>query len=275
MLRKTCVPFLVGARGAAVAKEVATQSVATDLSPELRRPDPRNTSLFFTQAEAEAKAQRRRSSNAHQFLSTAAERAVASSSLLPGTAEGGQGAIAQFKEGFQRFKSEVISQHREFFRDLASAQSPQVMVIACCDSRVDPALLLGASPGDIFIVRNIANLVPPFERQGNYHGTSAALEYAVRNLKVRWCRVITRRADLRRGRAPLVATSRGETACCDALFTQVQHIMILGHKNCGGVRALMGRADASKTTNDFIDKCVRDPADSNVPAHTHCSRTCD
>lgn len=59
------------------------------------------------------------------------------------------------------------------------------MVIACCDSRVDPALLLGAGPGDIFMVRNIANLVPPFERQGNFHGTSAALEYAVRFLKAR------------------------------------------------------------------------------------------
>lgn len=61
---------------------------------------------------------------------------------------------------------------------------PQVMVIACCDSRVDPALLMGAGPGDIFTVRNIANLVPPFERQGSYHGTSAALEYAVCSLKV-------------------------------------------------------------------------------------------
>lgn len=93
--------------------------------------------------------------------------------------------MLQFKEGFVHFKNEVILHHREYFRDLANAQHPTVMVIACCDSRVDPALLLGAGPGDIFMVRNIANLVPPFERQGNFHGTSAALEYAVRFLKAR------------------------------------------------------------------------------------------
>ena len=67
----------------------------------------------------------------------------------PGAGEG----LAQFKKGFLKFKQEVISAHPEHFRDLASAQSPKVMVIACCDSRVDPALLMGAGPGDIFIVR--------------------------------------------------------------------------------------------------------------------------
>ena len=110
----------------------------------------------------------------------------------------------------------MIAQHPEHFQNLAASQSPRVMVIACCDSRVDPALLMGAGPGDIFIVRNIANLVPPFERQGKHHGTSAALEYAVNSLKV-------------------------------------EHIVVMGHQNCGGIRALMSRQDTA-CRNDFIDQ---------------------
>jgi carbonic anhydrase len=67
----------------------------------------------------------------------------------PGAGEG----LAQFKKGFMRFKQEVISRHPAHFAELAASQSPKVMVVACCDSRVDPALLMGAGPGDIFIVR--------------------------------------------------------------------------------------------------------------------------
>ena len=70
----------------------------------------------------------------------------------PGAGEG----LAQFKKGFMRFKQEVISRHPAHFAELAASQSPKVMVVACCDSRVDPALLMGAGPGDIFIVRYAA-----------------------------------------------------------------------------------------------------------------------
>lgn len=80
-------------------------------------------------------------------------------------------------------------------------QRPKIALIACSDSRVDPAIVLQADPGDLFIVRNVANLVPPFERGGGYHGTSAALEFAVQHL-------------------------------------QVGHLIVLGHAHCGGIRML-------------------------------------
>jgi hypothetical protein len=79
----------------------------------------------------------------------AAARQLLTSSVYSGGAEG----LSQFKRGFLKFKAEVIDSHAEHFRELAASQSPKVMVIACCDSRVDPALLMGAGPGDIFIVR--------------------------------------------------------------------------------------------------------------------------
>ena len=75
-------------------------------------------------------------------------------------------------------------------------------MVACCDSRVDPALVLDCAPGDLFVIRNVANLVPPAENQGHYHGTSAALEFGVRKL-------------------------------------DVGHIIVLGHAHCGGIRALL------------------------------------
>jgi carbonic anhydrase len=92
-----------------------------------------------------------------------------------------------------------------------------VMVIACCDSRVCPTLLMGLEPGEVFTMRNVANLIPPYEREGRYHGTSAALEFAVTGL-------------------------------------QVEHIIVLGHKNCGGIRALMTRSDFS---SDFIGSWMK------------------
>lgn len=79
-------------------------------------------------------------------------------------------------------------------------QNPQVMTISCCDSRVDPALILQCDPGDLFVVRNIANIVPPYEKDSLHHGTSAALEYGVKNL-------------------------------------QVKHLIIMAHSECGGIKA--------------------------------------
>lgn len=163
--------------------------------------------------------------SSQEDLQAAAERALLTPNVYaPGASEG----LSQFKKGFLKFKREVIVTHADHFRSLASAQNPKVMVIACCDSRVDPALLMGAGPGDIFTVRNIANLVPPFERQGVFHGTSAALEYAVCALKV-------------------------------------EHIVVMGHQHCGGIKALMEREDAV-CRNDFIDKWME-------IASTACERT--
>jgi carbonic anhydrase len=106
-------------------------------------------------------------------------------------------------EGFQRFRERHFAEDRARFQDLVQfGQTPKTLVVACCDSRVDPALVLDCAPGDLFVIRNVANLVPPAENQGHYHGTSAALEFGVRNLAV-------------------------------------QHVIVLGHAQCGGIHALL------------------------------------
>ena len=115
--------------------------------------------------------------------------------------------MADFNEllaGYQRFRGSDWRRQRERWAELSEGQSPKVMVIACSDSRVDPAQIFDTSPGEIFVVRNIANLVPPFETDGSRHGVSAALEFAVRVLEV------------------------GE-------------IVVMGHGACGGVHAALSR----------------------------------
>ena len=87
-------------------------------------------------------------------------------------------------EGYRRFRERGWEAQRERWAELAEAQSPKVMVIACSDSRVDPAQIFDARPGEMFVVRNVANLVPPFEPDSAYHGVSAALEFAVTQLEV-------------------------------------------------------------------------------------------
>ena len=87
-------------------------------------------------------------------------------------------------DGYRRFRGGDWRRQRERWTELAEGQSPKVMVIACSDSRVDPAQIFDVSPGEIFVVRNVANLVPPFEAGGGRHGVSAALEFAVTQLEV-------------------------------------------------------------------------------------------
>ena len=106
-------------------------------------------------------------------------------------------------EGFARFRERHFTKGDALFRDLVEqGQTPKILVVACCDARVDPALVLDCAPGDLFVIRNVANLVPPAEYQGHYHGTSAALEFGVRKLNV-------------------------------------GHIIVLGHARCGGIHALL------------------------------------
>ncbi|TSH95126.1 carbonic anhydrase [Verticiella sediminum] len=105
-------------------------------------------------------------------------------------------------------------------RNLVEAgQSPASLVISCSDSRVDPALLTGAAPGELFVVRNVANLVPPYAQGTGLHGTGAAIEYAVRDLKV-------------------------------------DHIIVLGHAHCGGIKAMMNAAGGEWPERDFIGDWV-------------------
>jgi carbonic anhydrase len=109
----------------------------------------------------------------------------------------------QLIEGFRRFRERYFVEDSVQFQDLVQfGQTPKALVVACCDSRVDPALVLDCAPGDLFVIRNVANLVPPSENQGHYHGTSAALEFGVCNLAV-------------------------------------PHIIVLGHAQCGGIHALL------------------------------------
>ena len=87
-------------------------------------------------------------------------------------------------DGYHRFRNREWRAERDRWAELAEGQSPKVMVIACSDSRVDPAQIVDARPGEMFVVRNVAALVPPFEPDNNYHGVSAALEFAVTQLEV-------------------------------------------------------------------------------------------
>lgn len=103
-------------------------------------------------------------------------------------------------------------------KTLADGQAPSVMVIGCSDSRVHPATIFDADPGDLFMVRNVANIVPPFELGDGYHGTSSALEFAVKTLKIK-------------------------------------HILVLGHSSCGGVAASLAQG-ADHPVGDFIGPWV-------------------
>jgi len=87
-------------------------------------------------------------------------------------------------EGYRRFREKDWARERERWAELSEGQSPQVMILSCADSRVDPAQIFDARPGEIFVARNIAALAPPYETTSGYHGVSAALEFAVTQLKV-------------------------------------------------------------------------------------------
>ena len=120
--------------------------------------------------------------------------------------------------GFKDFRARYYEHRPELFEALKTGQTPKVMVIGGADSRSDPAILTQSEPGELFIVRNVANIVPPYQPdqpEQYYHGTSAALEFAVRDLRV-------------------------------------EHIVILGHSQCSGIRALVASMDKPMTDRDFI-----------------------
>jgi carbonic anhydrase len=92
--------------------------------------------------------------------------------------------LSQLIEGYRRFRASEWEREHERWAELAESQSPQVMILACADSRSDPAMIFDARPGEIFVARNIAALAPPFETSSGFHGVSAALEFAVTQLEV-------------------------------------------------------------------------------------------
>ncbi len=115
-------------------------------------------------------------------------------------------SIDRLLNGFARFRKKYFEGTDKPYDHLKVAQQPNVFVIACSDSRVDPATLFDANPGDLFVVRNVANLVPPYSDHGGALGVSAALEFAVCQL-------------------------------------EVKHVVVLGHSQCGGIEALANGAD--------------------------------
>lgn len=115
-------------------------------------------------------------------------------------------AIRKMIHGFRHFRKAYFSDSTELYARLKHGQMPDALMIACCDSRVDPAHVTGSGPGEMFVIRNVANLVPPYHPDSAFHGVSAAIEYAVCELEVR-------------------------------------HIIVLGHSRCGGIHALMEAAE--------------------------------
>lgn len=146
--------------------------------------------------------------------------------------------MADFEDliaGYRRFRDSAWASQRDRWAELSAGQSPRVMVIACSDSRVDPAQIFDASPGEIFVVRNVAALVPPFETGGGYHGVSAALEFAVTQI-------------------------------------EVSEIVVMGHGMCGGCAAALSGsfAGAEPGQGGFIAHWIEllDPArDAVLAAH--------
>ncbi len=150
--------------------------------------------------------------------------------------------LEKFITGFEQFQKTYYGDDHDLITELAQAQHPRTLLIGCCDSRVDPAHLMGAELGELFISRNVANLVPPCEiSDGGHHGVSAAIQFAVQNLKV-------------------------------------ERIIVLGHGKCGGIRALMDESRV-KEPIDFISSWVNiaEPAKqqtlaafSNAPFEVRC-----
>jgi carbonic anhydrase len=127
--------------------------------------------------------------------------------------------ITNFIAGFAEFQEKYFHGDASVYARLRQGQTPRAMVISCCDSRADPGMLMGAGPGDIFVVRNVANLVPPYRNGAEMPGIRADIEFAVKGLNV-------------------------------------EHIIILGHSGCGGIRALMDGEGITSNQYEFIGAWV-------------------
>ena len=120
--------------------------------------------------------------------------------------------------GYRNFISGRYPGERDRYRQLADAgQKPHTLIVACCDSRAAPETIFDAGPGELFVVRNVANMVPPYEPDGQYHSTSAALEFAVQSLRVK-------------------------------------DIIVMGHGRCGGIKAVLDPNSEPLSPGDFIGK---------------------
>jgi carbonic anhydrase len=136
-------------------------------------------------------------------------------------------------DGYSNFRAGRYATESERYKKLGEgSQKPKIMIIACCDSRAAPETIFDAGPGEIFVMRNVANLVPPYAPDGGHHATSAAIEFAVLQL-------------------------------------QVQHVVVMGHGRCGGIRAVVEGGDPL-SAGDFIGKWMSDVRDvASAVRHDH------
>ena len=122
--------------------------------------------------------------------------------------------------GFRRFREQHFEHNDSLYQQLVKeGQTPKTLVVACCDSRVDPALVFECDPGDLLVIRNVANLVPPLEEHSGHHGTTAAIEYGVSTLGVK-------------------------------------HIIVLGHAHCGGSMRWSRRAESARRALTLTTGCA-------------------
>ena len=132
--------------------------------------------------------------------------------------------------------TEKVKKNQDHYNALSKGQSPEILLITCCDSRVDPHALFNVQAGDIFVIRNVANLIPSFTGQDDHLSTKAAIEYAVK-------------------------------------FLKVKHIVILGHSGCGGIQA-MHDSQFHQHQTDFIEQWVKPQAETvNAALRTHNCNT--
>ena len=146
-------------------------------------------------------------------------------------------AMQNLIDGYKAFRAERWPAERQRYLDLAKhGQKPQTLVITCSDSRSDPATIFNASPGSMFVIRNVAAIVPPYETDASHHGTSAAIAFAVLSLKVR-------------------------------------NILVMGHAQCGGVAAALDNsiADGVPFLSAWVD--LLKPAVARLPKHAHDAHT--
>jgi carbonic anhydrase len=127
-------------------------------------------------------------------------------------------SLQKILHGYADFRKQYATGNHSIMQQLAiKGQQPEVMIVACCDSRVDPSVILQCDPGELFVVRNVANIVPPYQCDEKHHGTSAALEFGIRHL-------------------------------------HIKHLIILGHSQCGGIQTLINWDNTKQ--NDFISNWV-------------------
>lgn len=148
-------------------------------------------------------------------------------------------------EGYRNFRARRWPEEHAHYAELAKGQAPEYLVISCCDSRVDPATIFGVRPGELFVIRNVANIVPPCEEGGGYHGTSSAISFAVLALAVRY-------------------------------------IVVVGHAECGGVKAALDSSGGGAPLpfmSQWIDllspavaRCTHDHADPQTAVEREAVR---